>query len=1050
MSSSTDEKASRSNLRQASAAALPQEPSSSSTGEDALGRTTHTISDTSVLRQPSRSLIRVRSWGNSNGTKSDAQHTRSPSVNVGTPSNSDTKSSSIAMRASPPEELLPRIHEDLVVDEDDAPTVNISRSPGTPPKKLWERHYRNFLSRKKEHAPPPSLPAIHAGTITTRAGELLIKKSISPSTNVSLARKAIASNAGNSSSNRKTPKLVEDNGEGSVRGGSFFGGVFRNHHSKDTSVAANSGQRQRARSTNDLDGTLRRGTDRGVYAPTSNAPATAVNANFGPKLPSEKSRHKSSLSSNNLDETIRRGAEKSYSPGSARVRKTSLLLSRQPETSSATPPDLTSSLTQNIALPTPSTTISLQPRLIAQRQDFSVHSSLMMASAIPPPRNTGSRMMRAQSDSVTEYLSHSPYAHIEDSALAPSPFETPPTLRHIRAVDLQSDTANNVIASSSAMKKAFTEFHNSADTGHDSAAAYLGEDTSFHGQGLFWPHTQRAHVNMNGNSGIRLVNSASHGTLVNHEANTRWTNAQGSLDTVHEDAVAIKSDARVLKAVQGVDVWQHGRRYLIAPAALAACPLSVMQTISSRQEPLTPGQGAVSESAFGTVLLGECLITYVDSPRHSTSQLWSTAVLQLRQNYLLEYAADSGTRGAPRGFAHLQLARCRVHENFHDALLLEFYASPCAKADARTLMIRLRDKSERDDWQTCLNRAANLAVHDLYDFREENALGKGQYAIVYAARRRQPSTSGDESSSSKSSGPKEEFHCALKVFDKTEFWRLVVKGRERADTIVREISVQATLTAKCRCIHSFSRLRGIFETSEHVVLDLELLGGLDLFQYISHKGVLMESEAAHILRDILVCLEGMNRVGLSHRDIKPANVLLCRNSGTNSGPRVKVCDFGMSTFCGVDGQVRGRCGTPGYVAPEIFLAGVHGGYGNKVDIFSAGVTLYVMLCGYEPFYGESDAELVEANKTANVEYPTDDWSAVSLEARDLVERMLKADPMKRPSAREALEHAWIQEHCTQNEQYCKNQSDFTVGDDASGEISQNSDASVLENACVIS
>lgn len=89
---------------------------------------------------------------------------------------------------------------------------------------------------------------------------------------------------------------------------------------------------------------------------------------------------------------------------------------------------------------------------------------------------------------------------------------------------------------------------------------------------------------------------------------------------------------------------------------------------------------------------------------------------------------------------------------------------------------------------------------------------------------------------------------------------------------------------------------------------------------------------------------------------------------------MKVADFGMATFVGVDGLVRGRCGTPGYVAPEIFSAGLHGGYGNKVDVFSAGVVLYVMLAGYEPFYGESDDELIAANKEAKLDFPTSDWT----------------------------------------------------------------------------
>ena len=118
----------------------------------------------------------------------------------------------------------------------------------------------------------------------------------------------------------------------------------------------------------------------------------------------------------------------------------------------------------------------------------------------------------------------------------------------------------------------------------------------------------------------------------------------------------------------------------------------------------------------------------------------------------------------------------------------------------------------------------------------------------------------------------------------------------------------------------------------------------------------------------------------------------------------------MATFVGVDGQVRGRCGTPGYVAPEIFSAGANGGYGNKVDVFSAGVTLYVMLCGYEPFYGETDDELKRANREAEVEFPDEDWSSISEAARDLVRQMTHRDPSQRLDAKDALKHAWISEH----------------------------------------
>jgi calcium/calmodulin-dependent protein kinase I len=152
---------------------------------------------------------------------------------------------------------------------------------------------------------------------------------------------------------------------------------------------------------------------------------------------------------------------------------------------------------------------------------------------------------------------------------------------------------------------------------------------------------------------------------------------------------------------------------------------------------------------------------------------------------------------------------------------------------------------------------------------------------------------------------------------------------------------------------------------------LELLEGIDLFDYVFNKGILKEADAALITQDILRSLEAMNRVGLAHRDIKPANIIMCNPEKDRVS--VKVGDFGMSTFVGVDGLIRGRCGTPGYVAPEILTANSGVGYGNKVDIFSAGVTLYVMLCGKEPYYGVSEKALIDANKKALVDFPEGDW-----------------------------------------------------------------------------
>ena len=282
--------------------------------------------------------------------------------------------------------------------------------------------------------------------------------------------------------------------------------------------------------------------------------------------------------------------------------------------------------------------------------------------------------------------------------------------------------------------------------------------------------------------------------------------------------------------------------------------------------------------------------------------------------------------------------------------------------------MRVANRKDRDRWVMCLNDAAQLTIKDLYDYDERNvigdernAFGEGRYAIVCPARRRVNSGTTNTN-----------LECALKIIDKNEFWRRVVRGVERADTIVRETSVQATLTAKCGRLSTFLQIRGIFETVDHFVIEMEILEGTDLFRHVKSKNVIEEEEAAQIMRDIFLSLDSMARIGIAHRDIKPANVLMCDRE--KYGVSVKVTDFGMSGFVGMDGHLRGRCGTPGFVAPEIWTAAVHGGYENKVDVYSAGVTLYILLCGYEPFYGKSDAELIAANRAAIVDYPEEDWS----------------------------------------------------------------------------
>ena len=133
------------------------------------------------------------------------------------------------------------------------------------------------------------------------------------------------------------------------------------------------------------------------------------------------------------------------------------------------------------------------------------------------------------------------------------------------------------------------------------------------------------------------------------------------------------------------------------------------------------------------------------------------------------------------------------------------------------------------------------------------------------------------------------------------------------------------------------------------------------------SGRYSENEVKGLISQLIDAVNICVLCGIGHRDIKLQNITFPiekKISTTTDGDRInnvliKLADFGMASFAQRDGRLRGRCGTPGYVAPEILRAGVHETYDINVDIFSIGVVAYTLLCGYEPFYGTDDQSLIK-------------------------------------------------------------------------------------------
>jgi serine/threonine protein kinase len=208
-------------------------------------------------------------------------------------------------------------------------------------------------------------------------------------------------------------------------------------------------------------------------------------------------------------------------------------------------------------------------------------------------------------------------------------------------------------------------------------------------------------------------------------------------------------------------------------------------------------------------------------------------------------------------------------------------------------------------------------------------------------------------------------------------------------------------------------LHDVYEDDDFVHLVMEMCSGGDLFdRIVSRKSTVpfSEEEAATILQKLMEAISYCHSMGIAHRDIKPDNILFANNS--NFLTEIKLADFGQaSSFSPGQGLMQGIVGTPYYVAPEV-LGGKD--YSEKVDVWSAGVIVYIMLSGVAPFLGDTPQEIFEAVLCGRLRFPSDPWLSISNSAKDLIRRMVCRDVTKRLSAHQVLEHPWITTHALRN------------------------------------
>lgn len=195
-----------------------------------------------------------------------------------------------------------------------------------------------------------------------------------------------------------------------------------------------------------------------------------------------------------------------------------------------------------------------------------------------------------------------------------------------------------------------------------------------------------------------------------------------------------------------------------------------------------------------------------------------------------------------------------------------------------------------------------------------------------------------------------------------------------------------------------------FEDHRNIYLVMELCTGGELFNRIIEMGHFTEVQAAIVMQHVFRAIYYMHENHVCHRDLKPENFLFTTTEAIEKSS-LKIIDFGLAHEFGPDTVLTTKAGTPYYVAPQV----LQGRYDQSADLWSCGVLTYVLLCGYPPFHGCTDADVLTKVRVGTFSFNQTFWKNVSEDAKNLIRMLLKMNPRDRYTAEQALNHVWVTE-----------------------------------------
>uniref|UniRef100_A0ACD5UQN8 Uncharacterized protein n=1 Tax=Avena sativa TaxID=4498 RepID=A0ACD5UQN8_AVESA len=228
--------------------------------------------------------------------------------------------------------------------------------------------------------------------------------------------------------------------------------------------------------------------------------------------------------------------------------------------------------------------------------------------------------------------------------------------------------------------------------------------------------------------------------------------------------------------------------------------------------------------------------------------------------------------------------------------------------------------------------------------------------------------------------------------------KYIPRGLKIDENVAREIINHRSLRHP-----NIIRFKEVVVTPTHLAICMEYAAGGELFDRICSAGRFSEDEARYFFQQLICGVSYCHFMQICHRDLKLENTLL----DGSPAPRLKICDFGYSKSSLLHSKPKSTVGTPAYIAPEVLSRREYDG--KTADVWSCGVTLYVMLVGGYPFEDPDDPKNFRKTigRIMSIQYKIPEYVHVSQDCKNLLAGIFVANPAKRITMREIKNHPWF-------------------------------------------